>query len=59
MKLVKLSAVVLFLSVLTRLPNESERRKFVTYLTSDPKTDAVVEEAIWVLVNTSEFRFNH
>jgi len=49
----------MFLSVLTRLPNESERRNFVTYLTSDPKTEAVVEDAIWVLVNTSEFRFNH
>ncbi len=49
----------MFLSVLTRLPSESERRKFVAYLTSDPKTDAVVEDAIWVLANTSEFRFNH
>ena len=49
----------MFLSVLTRLPTEPERRKFATYLTSDPKTEAVVEEALWVLVNLSEFRFNH
>jgi hypothetical protein len=49
----------MFLSVLTRLPDEAEKRQFVTCLTSDPKTDAVVEEAIWVLMNTSEFRFNH
>lgn len=49
----------MFLSTLTRLPSESERAKFVAHLTSDPKPDAVIEEAIWVLVNTSEFRFNH
>ena len=49
----------MFLSVLTRLPTDPERRKFATYLTSDPKTEAVVEEALWVLVNLSEFRFNH
>jgi len=49
----------MFLSVLTRMPNDSERQKLVTYLKSDPKTDAVVEEAIWALMNMSEFRFNH
>jgi hypothetical protein len=49
----------MFLSVLTRLPHDSERQKFVSYLTSDPKAESVVEEAIWVLANTSEFRFNH
>ncbi|HEX8911675.1 MAG TPA: hypothetical protein VF796_04900, partial [Humisphaera sp.] len=49
----------LFLSVLTRLPTAAERARFVAHLTSDPKPDALVEEAIWVLVNTSEFRFNH
>ncbi|HEV7405225.1 MAG TPA: DUF1549 domain-containing protein [Chthoniobacteraceae bacterium] len=49
----------MFLSVLTRRPSESERARFTAHLTSDPKTDALVEEAIWVLVNTSEFRFNH
>jgi hypothetical protein len=49
----------MFLSVLTRLPSEAERAKFVAHLTSDPKTETVVEEALWVLANTSEFRFNH
>ncbi len=49
----------MFLAVLTRLPSEAERAKFVAYLQSDPKTDALVEEAIWVLVNLGEFRFNH
>jgi len=49
----------LFLSVLTRLPRADERGKFVKYLTSDKKPDALVEEAVWVLLNTAEFRFNH
>jgi len=53
----------MFLSVLTRLPTGSEREKFVTYLQRDPgpgaDPDAVIEEALWVLVNLSEFRFNH
>jgi hypothetical protein len=46
--------------VLTRLPNERERKKFVDYLTANEKTSgSAVEEAIWVLLNTAEFRFNH
>jgi Protein of unknown function (DUF1549)/Protein of unknown function (DUF1553) len=49
----------LFLSVLSRPPRPEERERFVGYLTSDPKAEALVEEAIWVLVNTGEFRFNH
>jgi hypothetical protein len=50
----------LYLSVLSRLPREQERKRFVEYLTSDPqKPDPLVEEAIWVLLTCSEFRFNH
>ena len=50
----------LFLAVLTRLPKEQERKKFVDYLTADAKNPGpAVEEAIWVLLNTAEFRFNH
>ncbi|MEN9575308.1 MAG: hypothetical protein RL514_3163 [Verrucomicrobiota bacterium] len=49
----------LFLAVLTRLPNAAERDKFTAYLQSDPKPEPLVEEALWVLVNLSEFRFNH
>jgi len=48
----------MFLSVLTRMPTDAEREKFVAFLQSEPKTEQVIEEAIWVLVNTSEFRFN-
>jgi hypothetical protein len=50
----------LFLAVLNRPPRPEERRRFVVYLTADPKAaDALMEEAIWVLLNCSEFRFNH
>jgi hypothetical protein len=49
----------LFLSVLSRLPRQEERAKFVAYLTSGPKPEARVVEAVWVLLNCAEFRFNH
>jgi hypothetical protein len=50
----------LFLAVLTRPPTETERKKFVDYLTADEKNPGpAVEEVIWVLLNTAEFRFNH
>jgi hypothetical protein len=49
----------LFLSVLSRPPRTEERERFVQHLTSDAKmTPALVEEAIWVLLSCSEFRFN-
>jgi hypothetical protein len=49
----------LFLSVLSRPPRPEERQRFVEHLTSDAKaTPALVEEAIWVLLSCSEFRFN-
>jgi hypothetical protein len=49
----------MFLAVLTRPPSSAERDKFTAYLQSDPKPEPLVEEALWVLVNLSEFRFNH
>lgn len=52
----------MFLSVLIRTPTSEERDRFVSYLnvdTKDPKVAAQrLEEAIWVLVTCSEFRFN-
>jgi hypothetical protein len=49
----------LFLAVLTRLPNERERKRFVEFLRADEKNPgASVEDAIWVLLNCAEFRFN-
>ena len=49
----------LFLATLTRLPKPDEKQRVVAYLKADPKADPLVEEVIWVLLNTSEFRFNH
>ncbi|MBI3855047.1 MAG: DUF1549 domain-containing protein [Planctomycetes bacterium] len=49
----------MFLSVLGRLPRAPEREKFVAHLKGAAKPEPAVEEAIWVLVNCGEFRFNH
>jgi hypothetical protein len=49
----------LFLATLSRRPTEVERKKFVEYLSAEKASAPAVEEAIWVLLNTSEFRFNH
>lgn len=50
----------LFLAVLSRMPNPTERTRFAQHLTtSGAKPDTLVEEAIWALLNTAEFRFNH
>jgi hypothetical protein len=50
----------LFLSVLCRTPTAVERERFVKHLSSDAKmTPQLVEEAVWVLLSCSEFRFNH
>jgi len=52
----------MFLSLLSRSPTSAERERFVAYL-AVPASDAKLasqrlEEAIWVLVSCSEFRFN-
>ena len=49
----------LFLSTLTRLPTEEERKKFSAYVTAGEKPQEAVEESIWALLNSSQFRFNH
>lgn len=50
----------LFVSVLSREPSAAERQRFVKHLQGDPATaPALVEEAIWALLASSEFRFNH
>ncbi len=49
----------MFLSILSRTPTEVERARFVKHLAGDAKAaPALVEDAIWVLVSCSEFRFN-
>jgi hypothetical protein len=50
----------LFLAVLSRPPSDEERRRLVAHLASPgAKPDALIEEAIWALLNCSEFRFRH
>ncbi|MCE9534313.1 MAG: DUF1549 and DUF1553 domain-containing protein, partial [Planctomycetes bacterium] len=49
----------LYLTILNRMPKDAERAKFAKFLTSDAKSDSLVEDAIWVLLNSAEFRFNH
>ncbi|MBI1830255.1 MAG: DUF1553 domain-containing protein, partial [Planctomycetes bacterium] len=51
----------IFLSILSRPPSAAERERFVKHLSGgDAKmTPQLVEEAIWVLISCSEFRFNH
>lgn len=49
----------MFLAVLSRLPKEAERKKFVEYIAAGKTPGPAVEDAVWVLLNTAEFRFNH
>jgi len=51
----------LYLTVLHREPSSKEREAFVAHLSGAEKNkaDARYEDAIWVLLNSSEFRFNH
>jgi hypothetical protein len=50
----------LFLSVLARPPKPEERERFAEFLTSGAKNKELpFEDAIWVLLNGAEFRFNH
>jgi hypothetical protein len=50
----------LFLSVLSRPPRPEERQRFVAHFaTPGVPPEALVEEAIWALLNSAEFRFNH
>lgn len=52
----------MFLSVLSRSASTEERERFVQYLSEDAKdpklTAQRMEDALWVLVSGSEFRFN-
>ncbi|MCH7725020.1 MAG: DUF1553 domain-containing protein, partial [Planctomycetes bacterium] len=50
----------LYLSVLTRLPADDEAADVASYLSSRPKEkSAVVQEMVWALITSTEFRFNH
>lgn len=50
----------LYLTILSRPPQPAEQERFVKHLTSAGGTaDVLVEEAIWALLASTEFRFNH
>jgi hypothetical protein len=49
-----------YLSVLTRLPSEDERKDIAGYLKMPNRTRAAaLQEIIWSLATSAEFRFNH
>ncbi|MCI0701440.1 MAG: DUF1549 and DUF1553 domain-containing protein, partial [Planctomycetia bacterium] len=45
----------MYLSILNRPPKPKELEAFVSFIKREPKPDAAVEDAIWVLLNSSEF----
>lgn len=50
----------LYLSVLSRRPNRVEAEEVAEYLAARPgEKEAVVQELIWALLSSAEFRFNH
>lgn len=49
----------LFLSVLSRPPTADERQAFVAHLSPEDQRSERLQEAMWVLLTCSEFRFNH
>ena len=49
----------LYLTLLNRRPSTAERERLSAYLSSLAKNDTRVREAIWALMTSSEFRFNH
>jgi len=49
----------MFLAALTRYPSPEERKRFVEYLSVEDDLRSRMQEAVWVLLTSSEFRFNH
>ena len=50
----------LYLSVLTRLPTSEERAELATYLDEHSgNCRQALQEAVWALLTSAEFRFNH
>jgi hypothetical protein len=48
----------LFLSLLSRRPTAKEKELLLDHLKSGGKPEALVQEAIWAMLASSEFRFN-
>jgi hypothetical protein len=49
----------LYLTVLTRLPRATERRTVAAYLQDRADRDVAIQEMVWGLLASNEFRFNH
>lgn len=49
----------IYLAVLNRLPSDAERSRFSDRLTSGNNKNNVIEDLYWVLMNSSEFAWNH
>ena len=50
----------MYLSVLTRRPNKQEMADVAKYLSYRPKEkSAIVQEMVWALLTSTEFRFHH
>ena len=50
----------LYLSVLTRLPTDEERKEVADFLTGrTADRAAALQELAWALLASAEFRFNH
>jgi hypothetical protein len=55
----KPAADELYLSVLTRLPTDDERKEVADYLKTHKDRPAAFAELAWALMTSVEFRFNH
>lgn len=49
----------LYLSVLTRFPNAEERQEIASFLGNQSDRTAAIQELVWALMTSAEFRFNH
>jgi hypothetical protein len=56
----QLAAEELYLAILTRLPSVEEKQDIVNYLSVRTEDKPVaVQELVWALLNSAEFRFNY
>ena len=49
----------LYLNTLGRLPRPEEASRMMHYVDDQPDPRAAMSDVFWVLLNSSEFRFNH
>ncbi len=49
----------LFLATVSRPPTETDKQRFAAYRSRHPDRQAAFTDALWALINTREFIFNH